>query len=84
VELLGWAAFTAPACAVALGFFGVGWLLAIGVGLLIAAVFAVVWAASLVAGPGHAPSTSSLGTEAGSPDASTAEAGEPGRDVTSA
>jgi len=84
VELLGWAAFAAPACAVALGFFGVGWLLSVGVGVLIAAVFAVVWAASLVAGPGPAPSTSSLGTDAVSPDGSTAEAGEPGRDITSA
>ncbi len=84
VELLGWAAFTAPACAVALGFFGVGWMLSIGVGLLIAAVFAVVWAASKVAGPAPAPSTSSIETEDGSPDASTVEASGPGRDVTSA
>ncbi len=84
VELLGWAAFTAPACAVALVFFGVGWLVAIGVGLLIAAVFAVVWAASVVAAPGAAPSRSSIGTEERTDDASTAEAGEPGRDATSA
>jgi hypothetical protein len=84
VELLGWAAFTAPACAVALGLFGVGWLLAVAVGLLIAAVFAVVWWASVVAGPGPAPSPSSSGTEDGSDDASTAEAGEPGSNVTSA
>jgi hypothetical protein len=75
VELLGWGAFTAPACAVALGFFSVGWVLSIAVGLLIAAVFAVVWAASMVAGPGPAPSTSSIETEGGSPDPSTAEAG---------
>ena len=50
-ELLGWAAFMAPMCVVALGLAGVGWLVAVGVGALVAGALVVVWVASALAPP---------------------------------
>ena len=49
-ELLGWGLFSATVCALCLGLAGAGWLLAAGVGALVALVFGVVWAASVVGG----------------------------------